>query len=275
MYFEKKAIEGGSNLFSLTNIKSNGGAKYVREYLFKAAKDNNKDIFLGNETIKLEDASIEKMVGLCRINPHTATDVDVKGKAFEIFLGKTFTGDLGQFFTPRTIVRFAVLFADPEINSPIDEKGKSPYLVLDPACGSGGFLIEIFNAILEKIKRQPASKQGELFEQLRMKQIFGIDINERLVRVAKMNMVLHGDGHGGIYKANGLEGTDNIKDGTFDLVITNPPFGNKDTKPDLLKNFELGKREGAPMKEQLREILFVEKCINLLKAGGRACNSVA
>ncbi len=268
MYFEKKAIEGGSNLFSLTNIKSNGGAKYVREYLFKAAKDNNKDIFLGNETIKLEDASIEKMVGLLQDYTLIRTDVDVKGKAFEIFLGKTFTGDLGQFFTPRTIVRFAVLFADPEINSPIDEKGKSPYLVLDPACGSGGFLIEIFNAILEKIKRQPASKQGELFEQLRMKQIFGIDINERLVRVAKMNMVLHGDGHGGIYKANGLEGTDNIKDGTFDLVITNPPFGNKDTKPDLLKNFELGKREGAPMKEQLREILFVEKCINLLKAGG-------
>ena len=266
MYFEKQAADGKANPFSTEGIKSNGGAKYVRNYLFKEARDSNKDIFIGNETINLQDESIEKIVELLQRYTLIRTDVDVKGRAFEIFLGKTFTGGLGQFFTPRTIVRFAVLFADPEINSAITNHS-SPYLVLDPSCGYGGFLIEVFKALQEKITRQPQNKQKELLERLSKEQIFGIDINERLVRVAKMNMVLHGDGHGRIHKASGLDGTKDATEGKFDLVITNPPFGNKD-KGKVLEPFELGKTDGKIMKEQLREILFVEKCIKFLKEGG-------
>lgn len=266
MYFEKQSLQGKANPFSVESIKANGGAKYVRNYLFREARDNNKDIFIGNEEIALQDESIGKLVDLLQKYTLIRTDVDVKGRAFEIFLGKTFTGGLGQFFTPRTIVRFAVLFADPEINSSISNHN-SPYLILDPACGSGGFLIEVFKAIQEKIARQPQNKQKELFERLSKEQIFGIDINERLVRVAKMNMVLHGDGHGRIYKANGLEGINEISEGKFDLVITNPPFGNKDSGK-ILERFELGYIDKKLMKEQLREILFVEKCLKFLKAGG-------
>lgn len=265
MYFEKKSTETGKNIFSLEKIKENGGATYVKEYLFKTARDSNKDIFDGDETIKLQNSSIENIVELLQGYTLIRTDVDVKGRAFEIFLGKTFTGGLGQFFTPRTIVRFAVLFADPEINSPINTK--EPYLVLDPACGSGGFLIEVFKAIEDKIKNQPEKKQQDLFERLTRQQLFGVDINARLVRVAKMNMVLHGDGHGGIYKNSGLEDVKSVKEGTFDLVITNPPFGNKD-KGKILENFELGKKNGKILQEQLREVLYVERCIKLLKKGG-------
>ena len=266
MYFEKLALDGKSNPFSIESIKANGGAKYVRNYLFKEARDNNKDIFTGNEVINLQDESIEKLVELLQRYTLIRTNIDVKGRAFEIFLGKTFTGGLGQFFTPRTIVRFAVQFADPEINSAVSNRN-DPYLVLDPACGSGGFLIEVFKAIQEKIARQPESKQKELLERLSKEQIFGIDINERLVMVAKMNMVLHGDGHGKIYKANGLEGINEITEGKFDLVITNPPFGNKD-HGKILEQFDLGKVDKKVMKEQLREILFVEKCLKFLKPAG-------
>jgi len=265
MYFEKMALETNKHLFSLENIKQNGGSTYVKDYLFKKARDSNKDIFEGDESIKLASSSIENMVELLQRYELIRTDVDVKGRAFEIFLGKTFTGDLGQFFTPRTIVRFAVLFADPEINSPL--MSKTPYLVLDPACGSGGFLIEVFKAIENKIKNQPENKQKELFDRLTKEQLYGIDINPRLVRVAKMNMVLHGDGHGGIYKNSGLENVKQIKEEAFDLIVTNPPFGNKD-KGEILKNFELGKRNNIPFKEQLREVLYVERCIRLLKKGG-------
>lgn len=138
MYFEKQYPNGIVTPFSIDSIRNNGGAGYVRTYLFHQARDANKDIFNGDEEIKLKDESIIKLVESLQDYTLIKTDVDVKGRAFEIFLGRTFTGGLGQFFTPRTIVRFAVQFADPEINSVIGERS-DPYLILDPACGSGGF----------------------------------------------------------------------------------------------------------------------------------------
>lgn len=266
MYFEKKHPNGNVNPFSIEGIRNNGGASYVRAYLFHQARNDNKDIFNGDEEIRLKDESIIKLVGLLENYTLIKTDVDVKGRAFEIFLGRTFTGGLGQFFTPRTIVRFAVQFADPEINSVIGERN-CPFLILDPACGSGGFLIEVFKAVQEKISRQPPEKKENLYKRLSTEQIYGTDINERLVRVAKMNMVLHGDGHGKIYQANGIDITSNIEEGKFDLVITNPPFGNKDSGK-LLDQFELGTTKEKKINEQLREILFVEKCLKYLRPGG-------
>lgn len=269
MYYEKKALKTGRNEFSSKEIKEHGGATYVKTYLFPQVVKETEDIFIGNEEIELEDQTIEKIAALLENYTLIETDIDVKGRAFEIFLGKTFTGGLGQFFTPRTIVKFAVDFADPEINSTLSDQ-ECPYLVIDPACGSGGFLIEVFKNIARKIKSLPQNKQQALLERLSREQIYGTDINARLVRVAKMNMVLHGDGHGGIFKNSGLVKVDKIKDvyeSGFDLVITNPPFGNKD-KGKILEQFVLGKPHGKPLKEQLREILYVEQCIKLLKEGG-------
>ena len=269
MYYEKQAIKTNKNEMSSKNIKEHGGAKYVRNYLFKDVVKNNEDIFIGDEKIELEDKTIGKIVELIENYTLIKTDIDVKGRAFEIFLGKTFTGGLGQFFTSRTIVKFAVDFADPELFSTLGNK-EEPYLTIDPACGSGGFLIEVFKNVSDKIKKLPENKQLELINTLSKKQLYGIDINSRLVRVAKMNMVLHGDGHGGIFKENGLEKFKFIKNGgigLFDLVITNPPFGNKD-KGEKFKDYFLSKRKGNILNEQLREVLYVEKCVNLTKEGG-------
>lgn len=267
MFYEKQAIKTNKNEMSFDNIKQHGGAKYVKDYLFKEVIKSNGDIFIGDEKIELDNKTIEKITKILENYTLINTDIDVKGRAFEIFLGKTFTGSLGQFFTPRTIVKFAVDFVDPEINSIDDEK--KPYLVIDPACGSGGFLIEVFKNISRKIKTQPSKNHKSLYNRLSKEQIFGIDINPRLVRVAKMNMVLHGDGHGGILKNNGLNDFVllNNKNEVFDLVITNPPFGNKD-KGEKYSNYDLSKKSDKIVKKQLREVLFVEKCIRLAKRGG-------
>jgi len=269
MYYEKRAVKTSKNEISIKNINEHGGASYVKNYLFKEVLKYNKDIFIGDEKIELDNRTVDKIIALLENYTLIKTDIDVKGRAFEIFLGKTFTGGLGQFFTPRTIVKFAVDFADPEIFSTLESKEKS-YLIIDPACGSGGFLIEVFKNISNKIKNQLKNKQEKLLNILSQNQIYGVDINPRLVRVAKMNMVLHGDGHGGISKGNGLEKFNFVENGgmgLFDLVITNPPFGNKD-KGEKFKNYFLSKKDGKILKEQLREVLYVEKCIRLTKDGG-------
>ncbi len=269
MYYEKQAIKTQNNEMSLKNIKKHGGAKYFRNYLFKEVIKSNKDIFIGDEKTELDNKTIEKITELLENYTLINTDIDVKGRAFEIFLGKTFTGGLGQFFTPRTIVEFAVDFADPDIHA-LEGNKEKPFLIIDPACGSGGFLIEIFKSISNKIKLQPKNKQEELLTNLRKEQIFGVDINPRVVRVAKMNMVLHGDGHGGIFKKNGLEdykNLDNNGNELFDLVITNPPFGNKD-KGSKYNNYVLSKKNNKELTIQLREVLYIEKCLNLVKKGG-------
>lgn len=109
----------------------------------------------------------------------------------------------------------------------------------------------------------PKTEKKRLETRLAEKQIYGIDVNPRLARVAKMNMFLHGDGYGGIFAANGLIYDDFDFNEKFDLVITNPPFGNKDDKPTILKKFKLadGKRT------QAREVLFIERSINCLRGG--------
>jgi len=122
MFFEKKAIKTKKNEMSSENVKEHGGADYVKDYLFDQVVKNNKDIFIGDEKIELQNETIEQVVNLLEDYTLINTDIDVKGRAFEIFLGKTFTGGLGQFFTPRTIVKFAVDFADPEINSSLGKK---------------------------------------------------------------------------------------------------------------------------------------------------------
>ncbi len=265
MYEEQKALE--ENRKSRFIISEQTDAHYIKNDLFKRAVDDNPDIFEGNEKITLDNETVKGITKLLQDYTLLETDVDVKGRAFEIFLGKTFTGKLGQFFTPRTIVDFMVNFVNPTRLS----NGKNLYSVIDPACGSGGFLIRVFTHIANQIKEieKDSDKRKEALDILSKQQLFGVDINPRLVRIAKMNMVLHGDGHGGIFRHNGLKTHqhERLIGKEFDLVITNPPFGNKD-KGDILKEFQLGKYTTGNPPEQAREILFIEECIKLLKENG-------
>lgn len=163
--------------------------------------------------------------------------VDVKGVAYEEIVGSNLRGDRGEFFTPRNACRMAVEMLDPQP----DER------VLDPSCGTGGFLITAMNhalSIIEREQRQqwsdPAAgsdlERQELYQRrsnyLR-ENVFGIDLNPALVRAAKMNMVMNNDGSGGLWQANTLVNPhawspslrDRVPLGSIDVIVSNPPFG--------------------------------------------------
>lgn len=294
------------------------------------------DLFAANDRLEVSESTFRRIVKqLERFNLSTTSD-DVKGIAFEKFLGQTFRGELGQFFTPRPIVDFAVEMLDPE-------EGE---VLCDPAAGSGGFLIRFFEYVRDKIeqdvqqqkdvRRAKIEAQGlseqdevaainaafaELNYQLEVQTsgtrlyrlahdcICGADAEPRAARTSKMNMIMHGDGHGGIHYHDGFVDVNGIFPGRFDIVLTNPPFGANvgndqrvgatdetrvtsdrdqvaeyrrrfgdsyiqsyrrmtraaENQTPVLDLYEIGKdRTNRPT-----EILFIERCLSLLKPGGR------
>lgn len=165
--------------------------------------------------------------------------VDVKGVAYEEIVGSNLRGDRGEFFTPRNACRMAVFMLDPRP----DER------ILDPSCGTGGFLITGMNHALEYIEKAERDQwedpaQGTEYEQAELYRrrdeyfrqcVFGIDLNPALVRAAKMNMVMNNDGSGGLFQANTLENPhrwatklrEAVQLGSIDVIVSNPPFGAK------------------------------------------------
>ena len=317
--------------------KEMGVKDYIPFYqnLFEKTKQQfaNDHLFDDNAKIEIRENSFEQIVKELEIYNLSTTSDDVKGIAFEQFLGKTFRGELGQFFTPRTIVDFMVSILDPQ---------EGEY-ICDPCCGSGGFLIKAFEYVREHIekdiesqkeaikqqyyeegfdnfsekkKQQIETKVSDAFAHLneelninnekgRLRSlsfdcIYGTDANPRMARTAKMNMIMHGDGHGGVHHHDGLLNVNGIFENRFDIILTNPPFGSrveKDLKitdadkfTDQDKIDEYIKRYGDAYKEALKqvndnvgksllslykidngltEVLFIERCLNLLKPGGR------
>ena len=326
---EFKRLKDAWNLTK--SAKSND---FYQELFNNTKKDFEKDhLFSDNAKIEIRENSFEQIVKELEIYNLSTTSDDVKGIAFEQFLGKTFRGELGQFFTPRTIVDFMVSIIDPQ---------EGEY-ICDPCCGSGGFLIksfeyvrkhieedvekqkedikksyynEDFDNLSEKAKQNVEVKISKAFSKLneelninnekgRLRTlsfdcIYGTDANPRMARTAKMNMIMHGDGHGGVHHHDGLLNVNGIFENRFDVILTNPPFGarvEKDLKileadkfTDKAKIAEYTKRYGDAYIEALKqvndnigkpllslykidngltEVLFIERCLNLLKPGGR------
>lgn len=318
-------------------VKSKESPDYYQFLFNKTKEDFAKDhLFDENETIKIRENSFEQIVKELQVYNLSTTSDDVKGIAFEQFLGRTFRGELGQFFTPRTIVDFMVSVLDPQ---------EGEY-VCNPCCGSGGFLIRAFEYVREHIENEvevrkedvkkslftddysklPKKEQEKIDQKVidafskmnyeldinnpmgRLRSlsfdcIYGTDANPRMARTAKMNMIMHGDGHGGVHHHDGLLNVNGIWEGRFDVILTNPPFGaridkelkiteadrftdiekikayekryGKENYDNALKQvndhidqpildlFQIGKFSG------LTEVLFIERCLNLLKPGGR------
>ena len=215
-----------------------------------------KDLFPSETIINLQDRTIQTIVEIFEKFDLTLTNFDVKGEAFEYFLSDTFTGGLGEYFTPRNVVEFMVEALSPKIGEKI----------VDPFCGTGGFLIYAFDIISEKIRLQDFAEEekAKWRYQLSCESLYGTDWKDRTTQACKMNMIVHGDGNTGIYQYNGLKNISNvIEENKFDLCFTNPPFGAVETDEEILKLYELG----AGRKSQKREILAVERCIKLVKQG--------
>ncbi len=212
------------------------------------------------------------------------TDLDSKGKAFETFMGSYFRGDFGQYFTPRPIVKFIVDCV------PINHKSR----VLDTSCGSGGFLLYALDKVREQANEfyDPIKNEKDHYKHwhdFAEKNLFGIEINEQIARTAKMNMIIHDDGHTNVIASDGLLSDEEMqvksrnkefKYNSFDFIITNPSFGSsiKQTEKAYLHQYQLGKKEEdwlavKALKESLRdsqstEVLFLEQCHKFLTETG-------
>ncbi|MFR5082344.1 MAG: N-6 DNA methylase [Anaerobutyricum hallii] len=307
------------------------------QFLFRTTKEFFKDdrLFDDKDEINIRENSFIQILEKLETFNLSDTQDDVKGIAFEEFLGTTFRGELGQFFTPRTIVDFMTEILDPQ-------EGE---VICDPTCGSGGFLIKAFEYVREKIEADIRSKkdslrlsiegndydalpedkqvkishsidkmqaalnteldtgiEGSRMYQLSRNCIYGTDANPRMARTSKMNMIMHGDGHGGVHHHDGLLNINGIFEERFDVILTNPPFGqnvdrgqliseaDKFTDEEMKKKYK--KKYGAAYDEALKqvddhigesllslydlgnistltEVLFMERCLRLLKKGGR------
>jgi len=245
------------------------------------------DVFETNETINLDPESLYYVVGELQNYCVMEADRDAIGDAFEVFIGPALRGSEGQFFTPRNVVKMMVEILDPK-------PGEN---IIDPACGSGGFLITALEHVWNKLK-QEAKLKGWNERQLYKREVEvssinfrGIDKDAFLTKVTKAYMALVGDGRGGVFCENSLIlpiewkplMQEKIRLGTFDVVMTNPPFGKKIVVKGghILSQYKLGHKwkrdkESNEMEQtnylhddQPPQILFLERCIQLLKPGGR------
>ncbi len=248
--------------------------------VFQRLRAQYEYIFHTNETINLNDSVLIYAIREFQRFSFLNTDIDVKGEAYETIVGPNLRGDRGEFFTPRNVCKMTIeilfsLIPEEHLTSPGAMK------ILDPAIGTGGFLI----AGLHEIKKK-FIQRGIRYDQLRNSlrdvsntNFFGIDFNPFLAKVAQMNMVMNGDGSSNIYSVNSLEEPgqwdevtrSHINFGTFDIVITNPPFGSKTPVDDqrVLHQYKIQKYGSASPRSSLPpEQLFVERCLDFLKPGG-------
>ena len=259
--------------------------------LYEEGRKKDPEVF--KDDIRLTPEKLRTVVGYLETIHLGNTDLDSKGRAFETFMGSFFRGDFGQYFTPRPIVKFIV------DTLPITNDS----LVLDTSCGSGGFLLHT----LDKVRQQA----GEYFDETSIehfrhwhdfaeKNLYGIEINEQIARTAKMNMIIHDDGHTNVIACDGLLPIEDIKDkdgnvtqkgiyartknpgfshNRFHFIVTNPPFGSsiRQTEQAYMKQYGYAMKDADWLnpnsKQELRanqstEVLFIEQCHNFLAEGG-------
>ena len=191
--------------------------------LYNAEQQREPDVF--TDRISVEAPILAQCVEHLEGISLDRTELDTKGVAFEEFMGSFFKGDFGQYFTPRELIAFSVAVLDP----------KRTDLVLDPACGSGGFLLYTLDHVrreADKVQTPGTVTHFQYWHDFAEKNLYGIEVNDELARVAKMNMIIHDDGHTNIVGHDALDFPQNIyarnaglAAGKFDLILTNPPFG--------------------------------------------------
>lgn len=257
--------------------------------IYEIGKKKDKEVFKDN--IRLNPQKVKTVVGYLQAINLSETDLDSKGKAFETFMGSYFRGDFGQYFTPRSIVKFIV-------NSlPINNESR----VLDTSCGSGGFLLYALDKVREQANKMADdgyfdkdtprgySEWHNHWHDFAEHNLYGIEINEQIARTAKMNMIIHDDGHTNVIASDGLlkadvmqekSGRKGFKYNSFDYIITNPPFGSsvKQNEKAYLHQYSLGNKDVSWLdlknsavkgrNNQSTEVLFIEQCRNFLKEEG-------
>lgn len=253
--------------------------------IFEKVKTKYKEVIEVSDSIGLDENAIAYVVGELQNYSLIQSERDVIAEAFETFIGYALKGAQGQFFTPRNIVKLLVEIVNP----------KPDELLIDPACGSGGFLVESLRFMWKDLEKQAEEfgwSELALNEEktaTAIHKIRGIEKDSFLSKVAKAYMAIIGDGKGGIFCENSLERPtewksktrQNVNLGQFDVLLANPPFG-KDIKvegTELLNQYDLGykwKAKGKSFEKTSKlkdvetpQIIFIERCLQLIKEGGR------
>ncbi|MFH1745322.1 MAG: N-6 DNA methylase [bacterium] len=265
---EKRGRKTGDYYDFQIKTHEKAGSVYKRlDVIYQEAKEKDPEVF--KESLKIDPEELYTVVGHLQSVTLSKTDLDTKGVAFEQFMEDFFKGKSGQYFTPREIVSFAVKMMNI----------KNDYLVLDPACGSGGFLLHALDEVrkqAEEFNENDEAEKYRFWHDFAQNNLFGIEINDSIARVAKMNMIIHDDGHTNVIGFDALEDVDKMSEknrgfakNKFDVIVTNPPFGAnvKRSEHPYLEKFTLGQNGKKTRDNQKTEILFIERCIDFLKSG--------
>lgn len=231
--------------------------------LFTSIKNHYRGFFT-DDVLKLKPLTLAYIVGRLQYISLSKTSGDIKGEAFQTFVNRHQRGDRGEFFTPHPIVRLAVEMINP----------KPHERVIDPACGSGGFLIQAINHVQKNNSKLDESTYVQ-------ENITGIEFNPDVALSAMIRLVFEGGTGLEIICANALIEDEKLNN-SFDIVLTNPPFGNKGKVEDqkILKSYLLTRKwnksssngwevSKTVLAGQSPDVLFIEKSIKLLRAGGR------
>lgn len=253
--------------------------------LFNNVRERYPEVFSKHEEITASDKQLAIVISFLQQYSFLDAPYDVIGTAYEVYVASHLKGERGQFFTNRLVVEMMVSMLNP------NEKD----IVLDPACGSGGFLVTTMNYLFQKIDNSNRSNSAkEILKRNVVHQLFGADISPKLAKIAKANMLIGKDGHGGIEQSNSLDSIENFSAhfqekaglGKPTLILTNPPFGSghdiRIKNAAVLAQYRSGKVWNIDDSGNLNfeektnsnqgvapEILFLEKCIQWLKPGGR------
>jgi len=262
----------------------------INDELFKKATNRWPDIFNSTEKIELTPDQLQICVPFLedvKFFESGREELEIIDRAFEHLIAEVSKGQKGQYFTPRNVIKMCVKMLNP----------KHDEYVIDPACGSGGFLLHTMYWIWDKYLTH-ASKEGKT--DYANSYLFGLDFDDNMRRISQALMLIAGDGKHHIFKRNSLDARDWGSEGAeearvelkrllrqidnlredeenrrtyrylnFDVLMTNPPFAGEITDSGLLRQYEFAKKNGRLKPKMERHLLFIERCIDALRPGGR------
>lgn len=260
----------------------------INDELFRNAIQEWPDTFEPSDRIKLSPDRLSICVPFLenfRLFELGKGELEIIDQAFEHLITEVSKGKKGQYFTPRHVIKMCVKMLNPKENE----------FIIDPACGSGGFLLHTMYYVWNKLKTEAAKKEYA------GKYLFGLDFDDNMRRVSQALMLIAGDGRHHIFKRDSLDAREwqgvesegarvalkplltklgspsdarenqlTYRYLSFDLLMTNPPFAGENPEQGLLRQYELARRGGGNLRNNVeRHILFTERSLDAIRPGGR------
>jgi len=257
----------------------------INDELFKGAIQEWPNIFNPIDKINLTPEQLSICVPFLeevKFFGSGREELEIIDRAFEHLIAEVSKGQKGQYFTPRNVIKMCVKMLNP----------KQDEHVIDPACGSGGFLLHTMYWIWDNYLKSASQEAKQRYAN---RYIFGIDFDDNMRRISQALMLIAGDGRHNIFKRNSLDARDwtgeqaeeartslksllarqddenrkTFRCLNFDLLMTNPPFAGEITDSGLLRQYEFAKKNGKLKPKVERHLLFIERSLDTLCAGGR------